>query len=105
MKAYKLVRKMKDGQLASLFINKTVRLPMDTWMTAEFYPTKGYAERMGWHCTLKPIAPHLGTKGRVWVEVDVEGVEYYDRPESQGGTWVLAKRMKINRILEDKEWK
>lgn len=23
----------------------------------------------------------------------------YSRPESQGGTWVLAKYMKVNRIL------
>ena len=37
----------------------------------------------------------LSKKGRVWIEVEVDDIEYYDRPESQGGTWVLAQRMKI----------
>jgi len=48
---------------------------------------------------LKPIAPHLSEKDRVWVEVEVEDVEYYNRPESQGGTWVLAQKMKVIKEL------
>ena len=95
MKAYKLIRKMKDGSLSPLFINQTSRIPIGEWLEAESHPTKGFAFRQGWHCTLKPVAPHLSEKNRVWVEVEVEDVELYNRPESQGGTWVLAQRMKI----------
>ena len=95
MRAYKLIRKMKDGKLFPLFINKKSRIPVGEWLDAEEHPTKGFAFRKGWHCTLEPVAPHLSDKGRVWVEVEVENVELYNRPESQGGTWVLAQRMKI----------
>jgi len=95
MKVYKLVRKRKDGSLGSLFINRRARLPVNEWMEAESHSTKGYAYRPGWHCTLKPCAPHLSEKGRVWVEVKVEDYIIYNRPESQGGEWVLADRMKI----------
>jgi len=99
MKAYKLVRKLKNGQLAPLFINKTQRLEFDKWLKAENHPTKGFAERMGWHCTLNPIAPHLSKTDRVWVEVEIKDFEYYNRPESQGGTWVLAQYMKVIKEL------
>ena len=104
MIAYKLVRKMKDGQLSPLFINRKSRLPIGEWMKSEFHSTKGFAERQGWHCCLIQEAPHLMVgegigKDRIWVEVEVEDYELYDRPESQGGTWVLADRMKINKIL------
>tara|TARA_R100000773_G_C4156755_1_gene76393 strand:- start:328 stop:627 length:300 start_codon:yes stop_codon:yes gene_type:complete len=95
MKAYKLVRKMKDGSLSSLFINRKNRLPLDVWMEAQEHKTKGFAFRPGWHCTLKPEAPHLSPKGRVWVEVEVDDFTYEKRPESQGGTWLLAKAMRI----------
>ena len=95
MKAFKLVRKMKDGTISPLFINKTIRLPINKWMKAEAHLTKGFAFRKGWHCTLSPNAPHLSEKGRVWVEVEVKNVKTYKRPESQGGTWVLAQNMKI----------
>lgn len=108
MKAYKLLRIKKDGKLYPLFINKTVSTPIGEWMQAECYPTKGFAIRCGWRCCFKPIAPHLKTKlangeQRVWVECDVEDWESYDRPESQGGSWILAQRMKINKVLTDEE--
>jgi hypothetical protein len=96
---------MKDGSLASLFINKTDRLPIgDDYLKAENNPTKGFAVRQGWHCTLKPEAPHLsmnpkGDVPRVWVEVDVIDYEFFIRPMSQGGTWVLAQYMKIIKEL------
>ena len=99
MKAYKLVRKLKDGNLSPLFINKKSRIQIGIWLDAEEHPTKRFAVRKGWHCTLKPIAPHLSTNGRVWVEVEIEDTELYNRPESQGGTWVLAQRMKVIREL------
>jgi hypothetical protein len=95
MIAYKLVRKMKDGSYAPLFINKKSRIPVGEWLDAEEHKTKGFAVRKGWHCTLKPYAPHLSEKGRVWVEVEIDDTELYDRPESQGGTWVLAQKMKV----------
>jgi len=97
MIVYKLVRKMKDGSLSPLFINKKSRIPIDKWLEAELYPTNGFAVRKGWHCTLNPIAPHLSKRGRIWLEVEVEDYKYYNRPESQGGTWVLAQKMKAIR--------
>ena len=99
MKAYKLVRKLKDGSLAPLFINKRFRFPIGEWLLAEDHKTNGYAHRPGWHCTSKPIAPHLSTKGRVWVEVEIDDYTTYSRPTSQGGEWLLANRMKVIKEL------
>ena len=105
MKAYKLLRELKDGKLYPLFINKLSPTPIGEWMDAECIPTKGFAVRKGWHCCFKPYAPHLkmqlanGEK-RVWVECEVEDIETYDRPESQGGQWILAQKMKIVRRLD-----
>jgi len=101
MTAYKLVRKLKDGSLSPLFINKKLRFPVNEWLDSEPHPTKGFAFRRGWHCTLKPVAPHLSTNGRVWVEVEIDDFEYYKRPESQGGTWVLSQRMKVVREIRE----
>lgn len=95
MKAYKLVRKMKDGSLKPLFIGKTKPMKIGEWMESEYLPTKGFKVRQGWHCCWKPVAPHLSEKGRVWIEVEVKDYEEYNRPESQGGTWVLAQQMKV----------
>lgn len=96
-KAYKLVRKLKDGSLAPLFINKRLRLTTDEWLEAEYHPTKGFQPRKGWHCCFTPLAPHLSERDRVWIEVEVEDFETYDRPESQGSAWILANRMKVVR--------
>lgn len=98
MIAYKLVNKRKDG-LHPLFIDKGRILPINEWIQAESKPTKGYKYRKGWHCCFKPVAPHLSTNNRVWVSVLVEDYETYDRPESQGGQWIIAQRMKIEGIL------
>lgn len=92
MIAYKLIRKMKDGY-SPLFINKRLRMHKGFAYPAESHPTKGFAERTGWHCTLKPNAPHLSEDidNRVWVKVRLTGdIRHYERPESQGGTWVLC---------------
>ena len=99
MIAYKLIRKLKDGSLSPLFINKKSRISIGVWLKAESHPTTGFAIRKGFHCTLKPIAPHLSIKNRIWVQVEIEDLEYYNRPESQGGTWVLAQRMKVMKEL------
>jgi hypothetical protein len=95
MIAYKLFRKLKNGELAPLFINKKQRIKAGQWLDAESHPTKGFAYRKGWHCTLRPEAPHLSEKNRVWCQVEIEDYEHYQRPESQGWTWVLAQRMKL----------
>jgi hypothetical protein len=100
MTAYKLLRRRKNGTLGPLFINCRQVIEPGRQYPAEFHPRKGYAPRAGWHCTLRPVAPHLSTKGRVWCEVEVEGCELYNRPESQGGTWVLAKQMTLTRVME-----
>lgn len=95
MLAYKLLRVRKDGTLGPLFINARQRIPVGQWLTAEAHRTKGFAYRPGWHCTLKPEAPHLSTRGRAWFAVLVEDCQTYARPQAQGGQWVLANRMKV----------
>lgn len=98
--AYKLFRELKSGEITSLFINKTRKLPIGEWMDYENYPTSGFAERPGWHCTAQPNAPHLkmelkSGEVRIWKAVLIEDFEEVQRPENQGGLWYLAKRMKI----------
>lgn len=101
MIAYKLFRLRKNGTIGPLFINRRQIIPIGVWVEAEFHPRKSFAPRKGWHCTLKPVAPHLSLKGRCWYEVSVKNIQRYKRPESQGGTWVLAQRMKIIRRLDE----
>ena len=101
--AYKLFRIRKDGTIGSLFINQKQRIPIGKWVMAEDHPTKGYAHRPGWHCTIKPLAPHLTMKGRTWYEVIIEDFVEHLRPKNQGGLWFLAQRMKLVKRLEEKE--
>ena len=95
MEVYKLFRKLKSGEITSLFINKTERLVIGKRLQAFNYPTKGYAVRHGWHCLPEPKAPHLSEKGRVWLKVYIEDYEVIQRPKNQGGCWYLAKYMTI----------
>lgn len=37
------------------------------------------------------------------MECEVEDWDSYNRPESQGGSWILAQRMKIIRELDENE--
>ena len=103
MRAYKLIRQLKDGKYYPLFIGKTKEYVFGEWLQAECIPTKGFAVRKGFHCCFEQNAPHLklqlanGEK-RVWVECEVEDWETYNRPESQGGAWILAQKMKLLRI-------
>lgn len=108
MTAYKLVRKLKDGNLYPLFINKKEQFAINEWLSAECYPTKGFAVRKGFHCCFQPVAPHLklhlsNGEERVWILCEVEDWESYNRPESQGGAWVLAQKIKVIRELSNKE--
>lgn len=94
--AFKLMRVRKDGSAGPLFINRSLRVTPGEWMEAESHPTRGFAVRPGWHVTLAPVAPHLRQGGdRAWFRVLVQGCEEIRRPESQGGTWLLARRMKV----------
>ncbi len=99
MIGYKLFRMRKDGTLGPLFINARLRVPVGEWLEAEDHPTKGYAHRPGWHAAATPNAPHLSEKGRVWCKVELEGVRRYPRPESQGGEWLLADRLRVLEVL------
>lgn len=106
--AYKLFSLNKDGTLSPLFINKNQIIDLDVWLESECYPTKGFAIRQGWHCTLLPLAPHLKMilkqgKPRVWCEVEVMEYTPFKRPQSQGGEWLLANKMKVNKILSNCE--
>ena len=99
MYAYKLFRLKKNGAITPLFINKTRELPMGIWMEAQSHETKGFALRPGWHCCTAPRAPHLSDnpkhENRVWLKVEIEDFEEVQRPESQGGKWYLAQKMRI----------
>lgn len=86
---------MKSGDITPLFINKSFRIPFNEWLEAESHPTKGFKVRPYWHCTSEPIAPHLSTKDRVWVKVEIQDYEEFERPNNQGGLWFLAKRIKF----------
>lgn len=100
MIAYKLFRQLRSGDITSLFINKSRKLPENTWMKSENIPTKGFAIRPGWHCTAEPNALHLkmelksGEK-RVWRKVEIKNYRIEHRPEYQGGKWYLASEIKI----------
>lgn len=101
MIAYKLCRELKNGDITSLFINKTERVIFDIWIEAKSYPTKNFALRPFWHCTSQPIAPHLSKKGRVWVKVEIKEFEEFNRPINQGGVWYLAKQIKFIKKLKN----
>jgi len=96
---YKLFRQRKNGTLAPLFINRKLTVEQGKWLKAEDHPTKGFAHRPGWHATTKPEAPHLSEKGRIWCKVLLRGVKKYARPESQGGSWLLARQLKVLEVL------
>ena len=98
--AFKLLRMRCNGTLGPLFINRKQVIPIGKWMRAEDHKTKGYAHRPGWHVAPKPIAPHLSPKGRVWMRVEVKDKVDLKRPLVQGGTWWLAKWMRVVGPLE-----
>ena len=92
--------RIKNGKLYPMFINSQQELKIGDWLQAECHPTKGFAIRQGWHCWFEKKAQHLkeqlsNGEQRVWIKCEVEDWETYDRPESQGGAWILAQRMKV----------
>lgn len=113
MTVYKLVNLKKDGNCYPLFIDKNRPFLFNEWMKCKFVPTGGFAERSvsddeklgGWHCCYQPVAPHLSEtlrngQQRVWIECESKGItKRYNRPESQGGAWILVEYLKPIRIL------
>jgi len=98
---YKLFTQRKDGSIGPLFINRRMRIELGVWYPAEDHPTKGYAHRPGWHATTEKVAPHLSEKDRVWAKVQLRRVKKFNRPQSQGGTWLLAEEMKVVEVLSN----
>jgi hypothetical protein len=95
-KGFKLFKLRKDGTLGPLFINCKQRIPIGEWVEAEYHHRrKGYLYRPGWHVAPKPEAPHLTTKGRVWKRVEIVDFEELPRPAAQGGTWWIARWMRV----------
>jgi hypothetical protein len=95
VRAFKLLRQRRDGTLGPLFINRRQVITPGVWLEAEDHPTKGYAHRPGWHVTVRPHAPHLSMRDRVWRDVEVEDAVELRRPGAQGGVWLLARRMRV----------
>jgi len=95
MIAYKLFRKRRDNTYGPLFINRKQKVELMVWYNAEEHPTKGFAVRPGWHCCAEPHAPHLSKKDRVWCKVMITQYTEHQRPESQGGLWYTANKMKV----------
>jgi hypothetical protein len=86
VKAYKLFRvhEKHPGKLFPLFIGKHEPVEMGKWVSAEHIPTKGFAERPGWHAGELPMATHIGERGdpnvtaptirphnQVWTEIEM----------------------------------
>ena len=135
VKAYKMFRTKKGepGKLFPLFIGNNKETPIGQWIDAEHIPTKGFAERSGWHVGVMPDASHLMKKDgtmaddRVWAEVEIpadrdwqsvasasktedirgqipEGGHYrFPRPAHQGGEWRIAGAIKVNKIMTPDE--
>ena len=135
VKAYKLFRTLKTrpGEIFPLFIGNQQSTPLNKWIEAEFIPTKGYADRPGWHSGMLPSAPHLMKKdgsmaeGRVWAEIEIpddvdwqseadssktqdirdkvpEGGFYrFKVPARQGVEWRISGAIKVNKLLTDRE--
>lgn len=99
---WKLFNQRKDGSLGPLFINRKQRLYVGEGYRFEDHPTKGYAHRPGWHILLRPYAPHLKQAApRVWAKVEYRDFTLHERPGNQGGTWVLAKYMRIVQVADE----
>jgi hypothetical protein len=92
---YKLLRVRRDGSLGPLFINATQIIPEGIWLRSEYFFKAGFKFRPGWHVAPEPHAPHLKTEGRVWRRVEIADFEELPRPEAQGGTWWIARWMRV----------
>lgn len=113
MTVYKLVAQYRDGSCHPLFIDRKRAFTFGEWMHCRNVPIKGFALRSaddseqigGWHCTFRTLAPHLAEElksgeKRVWIECEAKGLtKRYERPESQGGAWVLVEWLRPIRVI------
>ena len=101
------MRKRADGSIGPLFVDRKLRIQSGIWIEARMdIVPKGLATRPGWHVCRSPGVPHLkdnpAKEVREWWVVDIEHYEEINRPESQGGIWYLAKRIKfIEKVTND----
>ena len=106
MKAYKMVRKGKDGRYYPLFVNANEPFVVGKWMEAESGPRLengkvksklgGLAYRPGFHCSAIPYVKHIGKKGPsgtiewfypdvYWAEVEVsDDIDYQPEANRNG---------------------
>ncbi len=106
MKAYKLVRLGKDGNIYPLYVNSTTPFEVGTWMYAVPGPMNErgkvksklgpLAYRPGFHCSDIPYVTHIGKKGAsgkieymnpdtVWVEVEItDDIDYQAEAYNNG---------------------
>ena len=113
---YKLFNQKPNGALHPLFVDKQNPVPVGEMMPAHdnshLANKAGLQERPGWHAAPTPYAPHLMDRegnmrpGRVWAQVSMpkHDSELYERPESQGGAWMLGGHMRVDRVLEPHEY-
>jgi hypothetical protein len=101
IKGYKLFRvhPKHPGKLFPLFIGKHKPVEMGKWIPAEGIPTKGFAERPGWHAGDLPMATHIGEKSdtsltapdrrphnQVWTEVEMPNDVDWQTEANKRGT-------------------
>lgn len=101
VKAYKLFRvhHQHPGKLFPLFIGKHDPVEMGKWTPAEHIPTKGFAERPGWHAGDLPMATHIGEKSdtsltapdrrprnQVWTEIEMPNDVDWQTEANKRGT-------------------
>ena len=108
-KAWKLFRQYEDGSISSLYSNKKLKYEEGEWYEAEEHPDKagGRKFRPMFHATAsnrlphlekskkEPIVPRGKQKGRVYLQVELDGAGIRRVSESQGGDWYIGQRMKI----------
>ena len=106
MKAYKLVRMGRDGNIYPLFVDRSTPFKVGEWIYAVPGPMDengkvksklgGLAYRPGFHCSDIPYVTHIGKKGPsgkiefmdpdyVWAEVEVtDTINYQDEAVRNG---------------------
>jgi hypothetical protein len=116
VKAYKLFRvhPKHPGKLFPLFIGKNDPVEMGKWVDAEHIPTKGFAERPGWHAGDLPVATHIGTKSdnslnapdtrpdnQVWTEIEMPHDVDWQSEANRRGTNAKGKVVPVRAHITD----
>ena len=117
VKAYKLFRvhPKHPGKLFPLFIGKNDPVEMGQWVDAEHIPTKGFAERPGWHAGDLPLATHIGAKSdpenmtkpdirpdnQVWTEIEMPNDVDWQSEANRRGTNAKGKVVPVRAHITD----